>query len=145
MFDEQGRVWFTSRVRPPENPAFCRKGSDSSSAKFFPLDRSNRHLSMYDPRTGQFTLISTCFPTHHLVFASDANNTLWTSAGGPGSGVVGWLNRRMLRRLGTRRKHKAGRRSSWTLTATASAMNMSNPISPSIRQRTSGSQPLSTA
>jgi hypothetical protein len=35
------------------------------------------------------TQTGTCFPTHHLVFASDAHNTLWTSAGGPGSGVVG--------------------------------------------------------
>jgi glycerol-3-phosphate dehydrogenase len=25
----------------------------------------------YDPATGQFTLISTCFPTHHLVFAEE--------------------------------------------------------------------------
>ncbi|MFL5533101.1 MAG: carboxypeptidase-like regulatory domain-containing protein, partial [Gemmatimonadales bacterium] len=49
MFDEHGRVWFTSRVRPPENPAFCRKGSAHPSAQLFPLERSNRHLSMYDP------------------------------------------------------------------------------------------------
>src|SRR3954466_5776706 len=104
MFDEHGRVWFTSRVRPPENPAFCRKGSAHPSAQLFPLERSNRHLSMYDPRSGQFTLISTCFPTHHLVFASDANNTLWTSAGGPGSGVVGWLNRRTLEETGDEAK-----------------------------------------
>src|SRR5712692_10279765 len=27
MFDEKGRVWFTARVRPPENPDFCKKGS----------------------------------------------------------------------------------------------------------------------
>ena len=27
MFDEKGRVWITSAVRPPENPAFCREGS----------------------------------------------------------------------------------------------------------------------
>src|SRR3954468_370369 len=104
MFDERGRVWFTSRVRPPENPAFCRQGSAHPSAQFFPLDRSNRHLSMYDPRSGQFTLISTCFPTHHLVFASDAHNTHWTSAGGPGSGVVGWLNRRTLEETGDEAK-----------------------------------------
>ena len=61
MFDEHGRVWFTSRVRPPENPAFCRKGSAHPSAQLFPLERSNRHLSMYDPRTGQFTLITRAF------------------------------------------------------------------------------------
>ena len=34
------------------NPAFCRKGSDHPSAKAFPVERSNRHLSMYDPKTG---------------------------------------------------------------------------------------------
>ena len=55
---------------------------------------------MYDPKTGKITLISTCFPTHHLVFAEDANNTLWTSAGGPQSGVVGWLNRKVFEETG---------------------------------------------
>jgi hypothetical protein len=100
MFDEQGRVWFTARVRPPANPAFCKKGSDHPSAKLFPLEQSNRHLAMYDPKTGQFTLIGTCFPTHHLQFGFDANQTLWTSAGGPASGVVGWLNRKMFEATG---------------------------------------------
>ncbi len=100
MFDEKGRVWFTSRVRPPANPDFCKKGSDHPSAKLFPVEQSNRHLSMYDPKTGKITLISTCFPTHHLVFAEDANNTLWTSAGGPQSGVLGWLNRKMFDETG---------------------------------------------
>ncbi len=104
MFDEKGRVWFTSRVRPPANPDFCKKGSDHPSAKLFPVEQANRHLSMYDPRTGKFTLISTCFPTHHLVFAEDANNTLWTSAGGPQSGVIGWLNRKMFEETGDEAK-----------------------------------------
>jgi hypothetical protein len=100
MFDEKGRVWFTSRVRPPANPDFCKKGSDHPSAKLAPIEASNRQLSMYDPKTGKITLISTCFPTHHLVFAEDANNTLWTSAGGPQSGVIGWLNRKMFDETG---------------------------------------------
>ena len=38
---------------------------------------------MLDPKTGKITLIRTCYQTHHLVFAEDANNTLWLSAGGP--------------------------------------------------------------
>ena len=104
MLDEKGRVWFTSRVRPPANPDFCKKGSDHPSAKLFPVETANRHLSMYDPKTGKITLISTCFPTHHLVFAEDANNTLWTSAGGPGSGVIGWLNRKMFDETGDEAK-----------------------------------------
>src|SRR5437762_1050196 len=100
MFDEKGRVWFTSRVGAPANPDFCKRGSDHPSAKLFPVEQSNRHLSMYDPKTGKITLIRTCFPTHHLVFAEDANNTLWTSAGGPQSGVIGWLNRKMFEETG---------------------------------------------
>ena len=104
MFDEHGRVWFTSRVRPPANPGFCKKGSDHPSATLFPLEQSNRHLSMYDPKTGKITLISTCFSTHHLVFAEDANNTLWTSAGGPTSGVIGWLNRKTFDETGDEAK-----------------------------------------
>src|ERR671923_620952 len=104
MFDEKGRVWFTSRVRLPDNPDFCKKGSDHPSAKLTPIESSNRHLSMYDPTTGQFTLISTCFPTHHLVFAEDANDTLWTSAGGAASGVIGWLNRKMFEESGDEEK-----------------------------------------
>ena len=99
MFDEQARVWYTARVRPPANPAFCRKGSDHPSAKAFPIERSNRHLSMYDPKSGKFTLISTCFQTHHLIFAEDANNTLWTS-GDAGNQVIGWFNRKVFEETG---------------------------------------------
>jgi hypothetical protein len=94
MFDEKARVWFTSVIRPPDNPAFCKEGSDHPSAKLFPVNRSGRQLAMYDPETKKFTLIDTCFGTHHLQFAADANRTLWTSSGGGGD-VVGWLNTRM--------------------------------------------------
>ncbi|MBI4522486.1 MAG: carboxypeptidase regulatory-like domain-containing protein [Deltaproteobacteria bacterium] len=104
MMDEKGRVWFTSRVRPPDNPAFCKKGSNHPSAKVFPLERATRHLSMYDPKTKKFALISTCFSTHHLVFAEDANHTLWTSAGGGGAGAIGWLNRTMFDETGDEEK-----------------------------------------
>jgi len=100
MLDEQGRVWFTARVRPPRNPEFCRKGSSHPSAQVFPLESANRHLSMHDPRTGSFTLISTCFSTHHLVFAEDAKHTLWTSAGGAASPVLGWLDRKLFDETG---------------------------------------------
>jgi len=100
MMDERGRVWATARVRPPANPDYCRKGGDHPSAKVFPLESANRHLSMYDPASGKFTLISTCFPTHHLIFAEDANSTLWASNGVTGPGAVGWLNRRMFEETG---------------------------------------------
>ena len=93
MFDEKGRVWFTSRVGNDDNPGFCTDGSVLSS-KLFPIKTSNRHLAVYDPKTKQVTLVRTCYTTHHLQFAEDANGTLWTSTGG-GGGVVGWLNVKM--------------------------------------------------
>ena len=100
IIDEKGRVWFTARIRPAANPDFCKAGSDLPSAKAVPLQESARQLSMYDPKTGKWTLIDTCFTTHHLYFAKDANDTLWTSAGPPQSGVVGWLNVKMYEETG---------------------------------------------
>ncbi|MBP7777454.1 MAG: carboxypeptidase regulatory-like domain-containing protein [Acidobacteria bacterium] len=91
MFDGRGRLWLAAAVRGPENPAFCREGSDHPSAKLFPLTRAARHLSMLDPRTGKYTFVDTCYGTHHPQFGYDANDTLWTSGGGP---VVGWLDTR---------------------------------------------------
>jgi hypothetical protein len=102
MMDEQARVWFTARVRPPRNPDFCRKGHPS--AEVFPLESANRHLSMYDPRSGRFTLISTCFSTHHLAFAEDSSQTIWTSAGGAANPVLGWLNRKLFEDTGDEQK-----------------------------------------
>ncbi len=101
MFDEHGRVWITSAVRPPENPDYCTDGSLHPSAALSPVERAGRHLQMYDPRTRQLTHISTCFGTHHLMFAEDDNNTLWTSGGGQ---VVGWLNTKMFEETGDEAK-----------------------------------------
>ena len=97
MLDHRGRVWLTSKVRPRENPAFCQEGSDHPSAQLFPVAGAGRHLAVYDPTTEQFTLIGTCFSTHHLVFAEDANHTVWTSGGGQ---VIGWLNTKMFDETG---------------------------------------------
>ena len=94
MFDERGRLWYTSRIRANDNPAFCKAGSDQPSAKVTPVNSSGRQLAVYDPSTKETAMIDTCFGTHHLVFAQDAKNTLWTSSGG-GGGVVGWLNTKM--------------------------------------------------
>ncbi len=89
MLDRHGRAWFTAAIRAPANPDFCKRGSDHPSAKLFPLERSNRHLAMLDPKTMAYSFADTCFGTHHLQFAYDANDTLWTSGGGQ---VVGWLD-----------------------------------------------------
>src|SRR5277367_2965535 len=57
MIDDAGRIWFTAKIRPDENPAFCKKGSDLESAKLVPLETSGRQLSMYDPKTQKWSLI----------------------------------------------------------------------------------------
>jgi len=90
--DDKGRVWFTSTIRPPDNPAFCKQGSSHPSAKLFPLNSSSRQLSVYDPRTKQVTLIDTCFQTIHLQFTEDGTNTLWFSGDGD---VAGWFNTKL--------------------------------------------------
>jgi hypothetical protein len=108
MFDNTGRVWFTSRLRAPDNPAWCKAGSSQPSAKITPVDRSGRQLAVYDPKSKQVSLVDTCYATHHLLFAEDANNTLWTSSGG-GGGVVGWLNTKVWDQT-----HDAQKAQGWT-------------------------------
>jgi hypothetical protein len=97
MLDHKGRVWYTARIRAAANPGFCKEGSDHPSAKLFPMQRSSRHLAVYVPGTKQYTFVDTCFSTHHLQFAEDADHTLWTSGGGP---VVGWLNTKKFDEIG---------------------------------------------
>jgi hypothetical protein len=108
MFDAQGRLWYTSRIRAADNPAWCKAGSSVLSAKLAPVDRSGRQLAVYDPKTQKTEMIDTCYATHHLLFAEDANNTLWTSSGG-GGGVVGWLNTKMWDQT-----HDAQKSQGWT-------------------------------
>ena len=105
MFDDKGRVWFTSRIHGPQSSDFCRKGSDLESAKLFPVNRAGRALSMYDPKTEKFTLVDTCFSTHHLQF--DSKGRLWASSGAGGNGVgdvVGWLDVKMFDATGDEQK-----------------------------------------
>src|SRR5262247_2137644 len=97
MIDRNGRAWFAARFRDADNPAFCKKGSDHPSAKVFPLERTNRQLTMLDPKTKKYTFVDTCFGTHHLQFGYDANDTLWTSGGGQ---VIGWVNSKIFDETG---------------------------------------------
>ena len=88
MMDGQGRVWLTSSLRPANRqPNFC-KDPNNKFAKYYPLERSSRQASYYDPKTDQTTLIDTCFGTHHLQFGDDADNTLYYSGGGD---AIGWI------------------------------------------------------
>ena len=99
MLDRKGRVWIAATGHVPENPDFCKKGSKHPSAVEFPLDRTNRRVTMYDPATKKYTAYQTCFGSHHLQFGYDANETVWMSTGG-GGGNVGWINTKMLDETG---------------------------------------------
>jgi hypothetical protein len=97
MMDRKGRLWATSKIRN-EEPAWCREGSSNKYAKYYPLSFSNRQASVYDPTTGEFKLIDTCYATHHLQFDDDADQTLYfNELLGP---IVGWLNTREYDRTG---------------------------------------------
>jgi len=89
MLDQDGRVWLTARIRGEDNPDFCKQGSEHPSAELYPKDSASRHLALFDPDTREYRFVDTCFSTHHLQFAYDERNTLWTSGGGD---VVGWLD-----------------------------------------------------
>jgi hypothetical protein len=91
MIDGRGRVWLTTNIRSRENPAWCR-GSDNAFARHFPLQNSLRQAGYFDPKTQKFTLVDTCFSTHHLQFAEDANDTLYFSGDRQ---VVGWVNTKL--------------------------------------------------
>ncbi len=94
MWDSKGRLWSTSTIRPPDNPAWCKQGSSHPSAKVFPIERSGKHTSVYDPKTKQVTLVDTCFGTHHLMFG-DGKYGDWLFFNSGGNHLVGWLDTKM--------------------------------------------------
>ncbi len=89
MMDSKGRVWMTSKIRPNQDPAWCSDPANKF-AEWFPLQSSFRQVSIYDPKTKEFTLIDTCYSTHHLQFDTDAGETLYLNElTGP---IVGWVD-----------------------------------------------------
>jgi hypothetical protein len=102
MMDHLGRVWVTANVRPGDaQPAFCTDPSNPF-AKHFPLKAAGKHVVIHDQKTGQTTAVDTCFSTHHLQLAEDADNTMYFSA--PGGQQVGWINSRVLAETGDSQK-----------------------------------------
>lgn len=93
--DSKGRVWISSRIRRDDNvPAFCKEGSSNPYAKLFPITRSVRQLSVFDPKTKTFKLVDTCAEAHHVVFAADKDETIYMD--GIRSETIGWVKTRVL-------------------------------------------------
>jgi hypothetical protein len=91
MIDSHGRVWMTSKLRGQADPAWCNDPKlGNPSADWYPLRGSGRQASYYDPETKQFTLIDTCYSTHHLQMDNDANETVYfNELSGP---IFGWID-----------------------------------------------------
>ncbi len=54
------------------------------------MRNSARQASFYDPKTKQFTLIDTCYSTHHLQFDNDPDETVYfNELSGP---IFGWID-----------------------------------------------------
>ena len=75
------------------NPDWCREGSGASLGPLLPgVSAAGGRSRSTTRRSETFTLIDSCYGTHHLQFAEDASDTLWFS-GDPN--VVGWLDTKM--------------------------------------------------
>jgi streptogramin lyase len=84
MMDAEGRVWITTQIRrewQEDIPAHCRTAPGIAGRGH------HRQLGYFNPKNNQWTLIDTCFGTHHLQF--DKNGVLWTSGD---SFVFGWFD-----------------------------------------------------
>ena len=114
-----------------------QEGSSHPSAKLYPLPGRTTSGRLRS-KTKQITHISTCFGTHHLMFAEDANHAL----DGGGGQVVGWLNRKMFDETHDEVSRRAGHIvMDWQRQQRDACVE---PTSRSIRRRTSASAAAST-
>ena len=84
--DAKNRVWMASRLRDPDQqPDFCTSDENPFAANY-PLERASRQVSLYDPATGAFEQIDTCFSSDHNQMSDD--NHLYFGQ----NGAVGWID-----------------------------------------------------
>jgi streptogramin lyase len=103
MLDSKGRVWMTSKIRGNQDPAWCSDATNKF-AEWFPLRSSGRQASFYDRTTQEFTLIDTCYATHHLQFDNDPDETVYfNELSGP---MFGWIDTKVYDQ--TKDEQKAG-------------------------------------
>jgi hypothetical protein len=89
MLDSKGRVWMTSKIRSDKDPSWCSQATNKF-AEWFPLQSSGRQAAFYDRGTQAFTLIDTCYSTHHLQFDNDPDETVYfNELLGP---IFGWID-----------------------------------------------------
>ena len=101
MMDSKGRIWFNIITRI-DLPGYCKAGSSNKFAQYYPIpdikDISEvRHqiagFDYYDPKTGKFTSVDTCFVGGHTAFGNDKDETLYGTPRGVNG--LGWINTRI--------------------------------------------------
>lgn len=91
QMDRTGRVWVNAENHKPDNPAYCKAGSDNPFAKAYPIESADGWgLDMYDPETKKITMIDMCFRTQHTIVSGDKDETLYFSIP-TGLGGIGWF------------------------------------------------------
>ena len=84
--DAKGRVWMASSLRDRnQQPDFCTS-SENPFGAYYPLQGSSRQVSIYDPATGEFEQIDTCFTADHNQISDD--NFLYFGQ----NGAIGWID-----------------------------------------------------
>ena len=84
MFDETGALWLAASVRAPDEPGVLQGGIGSSVGEGVP--DGSRRAAPRDVRSEDEEVHASstrATRTHHPQFGYDANDTLWTSGGGP--------------------------------------------------------------
>jgi hypothetical protein len=102
IVDKNNRIWTLATMRPPEeNPAYCTDGNRNRFAKAWPQKAGGRQLAIYEPKAKTFRHVDTCFNLHHILFAEDADNTLFSTGNGS---TIGWVNTRLFLETGDAEK-----------------------------------------
>lgn len=78
--DQRGRVWLSARVSK-EAADFCRPGSGNPYAEIDPTTSGSKDLAVYDPATGKWEMIPTCYGSNHPTMAVDGTNKVFIQGG----------------------------------------------------------------
>ena len=93
QMDTKGRVWVNVTNHGPDNPPYCKAGSENPFAKAYPIESADGWgVDVYDPETKKLDLIDLCFRTQHTIVSGDKDETLYFSIPRPPGG---WLKTRV--------------------------------------------------
>jgi len=88
-----GRVWLQAGIgvghssdggKQPD--FFAKAGASNKFAQYFPMERGNKQVAVYDPEKREISEIDTCFTTDHNEFGADGSLFFGQN------GSIGWVN-----------------------------------------------------